>query len=329
MSVEPRKIMEAELPSVIADSFEHLRCPVCHGSLSLHLDELVCVGSECTAHFPIINGIPVVIDEKKTIFSFSDFHEGKATYFPVGVAWKRKLLRVIPSLTKNWRSGEMFSFLADRLLKQSESPLVLVIGGSVVGAGSEVLLENRKIRFVESDVALGPRTTIIFDAHDIPYESETFDGVVVQAVLEHVLDPQRVVAELYRVLKPEGLIYAETPFAQQVHGRQFDFTRFTFLGHRRLLRHFKELAAGASCGPGMALAWSYQYFLLSFTSNPILRQALGLFAMCTAFWLKYFDKLLITRTSALDAASAFYFIGAKAEHPLSDRELVSQYKGGF
>jgi hypothetical protein len=30
---------------------------------------------------------------------------------------------------------------------------------------------------------------------------------------------------------------------------------------------------------------------------------------------------------ACDAASAFYFIGEKAEAPLSDRELVKGYRG--
>jgi ubiquinone/menaquinone biosynthesis C-methylase UbiE len=32
--------------------------------------------------------------------------------------------------------------------------------------------------------------------------------VWIQAVLEHVLDPPIVVAEIYRVLRPGGLVYA-------------------------------------------------------------------------------------------------------------------------
>ena len=34
----------------------------------------------------------------------------------------------------------------------------------------------------------------------------SFDGVMIQAVLEHVLEPTRVVAEIHRVLKPDGLL---------------------------------------------------------------------------------------------------------------------------
>jgi SAM-dependent methyltransferase len=42
----------------------------------------------------------------------------------------------------------------------------------------------------------------------------------IQAVLEHALDPPVVVAEIYRVLKPGGLVYADTPFMQRVHERR-------------------------------------------------------------------------------------------------------------
>ena len=63
-------------------------------------------------------------------------------------------------------------------------------------------------------------------------------------------------------------MYAETPFMQQVCVARFDFTRFTHLGHRRLFRWFDEVRSGPVCGPGMALAWSYQYFLLSFFERP-------------------------------------------------------------
>ena len=87
---------------------------------------------------------------------------------------------------------------------------------------------------------------------------------------EHVVDPYRCVDEIHRVLTSNGLIYAETPFIQQVHAGRYDFTRFTQLGHRRLFRRFEEIETGVVCGPGMALAWSWQYFLLSFfTSRPL------------------------------------------------------------
>jgi hypothetical protein len=114
---------------------------------------------------------------------------------------------------------------------------------------------------------------------------------------------------------------------QQVHAGAYDFTRFTHLGHRRLFRRFAELESGAVVGPGTALAWSYQYFLLSFFNGSLTRMAVKAFTRLTGFWLKYFDLLIMHKSAAMDAASGFYFIGQKQETVLSDRELVQLYRG--
>jgi len=182
---------------------------------------------------------------------------------------------------------------------------------------------------VATDVSFGPLTVLVCDAHDIPFEDETFDGVIVQAVLEHVVDPYRCVEEIYRVLKQRGLVYAETPFMQQVHMGRYDFTRFTHSGHRRVFRRFDEVASGPVAGPGMALAWSYEYFLLSFTTSRPLRGVLRGFARLTSFYLKYFDYYLVGRPATIDAASGFYFLGRKAQGVLPDRELIQYYKGAL
>jgi len=144
-----------------------------------------------------------------------------------------------------------------------------------------------------------------------------------------VTDPYKCVEEIHRVLKPQGLVYAETPFMQQVHLGRYDFTRFTHLGHRRLFRRFEEIHSGAMCGPGMALAWAYRYFLLSFARSKLLRAFLTVFSSLTAFYFKYFDHFLINKPGALDAASGYYFIGERSDRILSDRELIRLYRGAM
>ena len=92
-----------------------------------------------------------------------------------------------------------------------------------------------RIALVAFDIYASPQVQFVADAHHIPLEDGCFDAVIVQAVLEHVLEPGRVVAEIYRVLKPNGLVYAETPFLQHVHEGAYElFTRFTESGHRYL-----------------------------------------------------------------------------------------------
>ena len=224
-------------------------------------------------------------------------------------------------------AGDNLARLSKLLLSENAAPRVLVLGGTVIGQGMENVLSHSEIEVIESDVSFGPRTALICDAHDIPFDDATFDGVIVEAVLEHVVDPYRCADEVYRVLKAGGMVYAETPFMQQVHAGRYDFTRFTHLGHRRLFRKFEEIDSGAACGPGMALAWSYCYFLQSFVRSPPAYYAMYVFACFTAFWLRFLDRFLIGKPGALDAASSYYFWGRKTDHVLSDTELIAGYRG--
>src|SRR5262245_52731611 len=139
--------------------------------------------------------------------------------------------RLIPSDTNNFAANRNYLRFAAELKKSSLHPVILVVGAGDGGTGTEVLNGNG-LEIINSDVT--PHNgCIVADAHNLPFDDSSFEGVVVQAVLEHVLDPIRCVSEIHRVLKPNGLVYSETPFMQQVHGLQYDFTRYTFLGHRR------------------------------------------------------------------------------------------------
>jgi len=310
---------------------ELLVCPICHSKLKQTGSEFECTNAKCSAQFPIVNGIPVLINEQSSIFSIKDFIFYRKTYFAPVITTKdriKKIIdRIIPTISINIKAKGNYSRVSQLLVSQAPFPKVLVIGGSILGQGMESLINNSLIELVESDVSFGPRTMLICDAHDLPFEDRSFDGVIVQAVLEHVVDPYRCCEEICRVLKDQGLVYAETAFMQPVHGGRYDFTRFTHLGHRRLFRGFEEIDSGAICGPGMALSWSYQYFLLSFTTSRVLRTLLRIFARLTSFYLKYFDYYLINKPGTLDAASGYYFIGRKSEQVLSDQDLIKLYKG--
>ena len=308
---------------------ELLRCPICRAKLARTAQHYACTNTACNTAFPIVDGIPVLLNEQASLFSVDDFVSNRSTFF--GAAPQNGLTRTIrdflPALGKNIRGRGNYARLAELLIRQSGSQRILVVGGSILGQSMQSLAGNPSLELVETDVSFGPRTMLICDAHDIPFADGSFDAVIAQAVLEHVVDPHRCVAEIHRVLNAQGVVYAETPFMQQVHAGRYDFARFTHLGHRRLFRMFQEIDSGAVCGPGMALAWSYQYFLMSFTTSKTLRKLAGVFARLTSFFLKYFDYFLIDNQGALDAASGCYFMGRKADRALPDRELIKLYKG--
>jgi SAM-dependent methyltransferase len=199
---------------------------------------------------------------------------------------------------------------------------VLIIGGATVGAGAAPLYAARGVRLVVFDIYRSPQTHFVADAHGIPLADGAVDGVWVQAVLEHVLSPETVVGEIHRVLREDGLVYAETPFMQQVHEGPYDFTRFTESGHRWLFRRFERIASGAMRGPFTALLWSIRYALIGLLRSRRAATALCLFL----FWLRYFDRL-VPPAYALDAASDVYFLGRKADTALNPKDIVRSYAG--
>ena len=314
--------------SIQNELFIDLRCPVCSGQLVNAEKFLSCQSNDCLMKFPVIDGIPVIINEARSVFSIQDFLENKVTTMNLKesklIAFSKKF---IPSISNNIKAKTNYKKILSLLRNRVDTAKVLIIGGSILGEGIEVLINEPTFKFVESDVSFGPRTQIIFDAHNIPFPDEFFDCIIVQAVLEHVVDPFICVSEIHRVLKKDGLVYAETPFMQQVHLGKFDFHRFTHIGHRRLFRNFQEIDSGAVCGPGMALAWAYSYFVFSFSSSPKIRKMLIPFTRFTSFFLKYFDYLLINNPGTLDAASGYFFLGSKSEEPLPDKKLLELYQG--
>jgi len=51
-----------------------------------------------------------------------------------------------------------------------------------------------------------------FDITNITQDDNTFDTIICYHILEHISDDKKAMTELYRVLKPNGRIYIQTPF---------------------------------------------------------------------------------------------------------------------
>lgn len=67
-----------------------------------------------------------------------------------------------------------------------------------------------------------------FNMLDLPFETNQFDSIVSDQVLEHIEgNPQQAIDEAFRVIKPNGLALHTTCFINPVHGEPNDFWRFT------------------------------------------------------------------------------------------------------
>jgi ubiquinone/menaquinone biosynthesis C-methylase UbiE len=76
--------------------------------------------------------------------------------------------------------------------------------------------------------------TYVCDLTSIPVEAERFDRIICNQVLEHVPSPGAVLAELHRVLKPGGELWASAPLFYEEHEPPYDFYRYTQFGWNHL-----------------------------------------------------------------------------------------------
>ncbi len=200
---------------------KQLRCPVCRATLDAVGEHFVCTDAACGSRFPVVNGVPILINERTSVFSIDDFVLRRDTTFQAQPGRSHRLFHrlidFLPGGSNSVVTKRNYAQFGDALLHDTPAPRVLIVGGSILGEGMDQLAANPRFEFVATDVSHGPLTALICDAHDIPFADETFDGVIAQAVLEHVVDPVRCVEEIHRVLKKRGIVYAETPFMVQVH----------------------------------------------------------------------------------------------------------------
>lgn len=104
-----------------------------------------------------------------------------------------------------------------------KNPAKILEIGSGVGAQTEILLNrypNTHVTGVElSEIQLNTAQAYIsskFDnfryeyhqanAEELPFEDNSYDAIYICWVLEHVPNPQKIVNECFRVLKPNGII---------------------------------------------------------------------------------------------------------------------------
>jgi hypothetical protein len=297
-----------------------LRCPATGAPLDEH-DGKLWAGDR---GYPIVSGVPVLIDADLSVFAVEAPVDQRIS--PV----RRIIRKLIPEKNPGIGTSDRYARFIIEMEALTDHPRALIIGGGTLGRSAEVLVKAPRVTTIETDVYIGPRTQVVCDGHNLPFADGTFDGVVTQAVLEHVLDPVRVVAEIHRVLKPGGIVFAQTPFMQQVHEGPYDFTRWTETGHRRLFRMFASIDTGVTAGPAISLLWAIIYFVRAFPrkrSTQLVAEKLAI--LMFAWWLKPLDRFVISKPGGTDGACGVYFIGSRAETPVDDAEVIGAYRGAL
>tara|TARA_B100001059_G_scaffold42647_1_gene34413 strand:- start:3222 stop:4133 length:912 start_codon:yes stop_codon:yes gene_type:complete len=296
-------------------------CPSCQSSLNKKLSIIDnCKNESCDLFnkvIPTINGKYCLVDFSNSIIS-NDILLGntqsKVDRNRTGVrGWLKNRLAY-----ENPISTENYDLIQEELTKKNKNS-ILIIGGGEIGSGIQKLFKQTEPLVI--DVYLNEYVDVIADAHSLPFENSQFDLVIIQAVLEHVVEPTKCVSEIFRVLKSDGMVYAETPFMQQVHEGAYDFHRFTKSGHRFLFKQFSEIKSGILMGLFVSFAWNISFLVQGLSRSKILSKVVRRFLLV----FRSIDSLIPYKYHLL-GASAFYFLGRKSHKSLSHKEILKYYK---
>lgn len=180
-----------------------------------------------------------------------------------------------------------------------------------IGSGSDHLADA----VVNLDIVPLENVDIVADCTKLPFKDNSLDGVVSFSVLEHVGNPDNVIKEIYRVLKPGGFILSGVPFLEAYHASPIDFWRWTHAGiieaHERV--GFKDSKIEPISGPASAFLWCFQEMcalILSLGSKRLYFVFFWLLVMLT--WpIKFLDILLVKHPEAYRVSGNNLYIGFK------------------
>lgn len=68
------------------------------------------------------------------------------------------------------------------------------------------------------------------DAQCLPFKKGSINNALLLDVLEHIPNPEKCIAEIYAVLKPNGKLIIRVPFMYPIHDAPLDFHRWTIHG---------------------------------------------------------------------------------------------------
>lgn len=188
--------------------------------------------------------------------------------------------------------------------------------GKILNIGSGIKKYGN--RCVNLDIEPFPGVDVMSDARNMPFKDESFDLVLLEYVTEHVSDSSKMMAEINRVLKKEGVVFSTVPFMQSYHGNPRDYYRFTVDGFVEIWQNYKfeKISCQPYGGPTSAFICIFKEFLailLSFNSK-IIYSILSQLLIIPLFPLKYLDIILAKNVNAYNMSFSLMYMGKKKEN---------------
>ena len=121
--------------------------------------------------------------------------------------------------------------------------MVIDLGGVKKRRGAFQVPQRLGLYWVCLNLNSGVDPDLVGDVACVPFIDACADTVVCTEVLEHVPNPEDVLTEAYRLLKPGGKLIVSIPFMMKVHANPYDYQRYTSTKLHNLLTEigFRQL----------------------------------------------------------------------------------------
>lgn len=280
-----------------------LACPECRSALRDEPDALAC--ARCDRTWPVIDGVPILLaggsaavgEAGDAFFHRPDSLDNLKRRFP----WLRILALPNPAIPSD-RPRETKRVFAEEVLGGT---------GLVLNLGSGVHKSYANPNLVNLDIARHENVDVVGDGMALPILDGVFDGVVLDAVLEHVPDPWRLADEAFRVLKPGGFVLVHAPFLYPYHGAPHDYFRYTDAGLRRVFRAFDEVECDTDHLPTRALQETLRAYAGIFSDRRAPAFAFRFVTAWVAWPLKLWDFYLRGKSKSHVVVTGFSYLGRK------------------
>lgn len=110
------------------------------------------------------------------------------------------------------------------------------VSGQINLANLRKFFPNKK--YIGADMRKGPGVDVILNLHEIKLPAASVGTVLLLDTIEHVEFPRKAFNEIYRILKPDGILIVSSHMNYAIHNHPFDYWRFTPEAFRSLLKQF-------------------------------------------------------------------------------------------
>ena len=126
----------------------------------------------------------------------------------------------------------------------------------------------------------------IWDGKTMPFDNSSFDCIFGTEVLEHCFEPEVILNEVYRVLKPGGVFFFTIPFVWNLHEVPHDAYRYTPFALEKKLNEsrFNEIKIKAFGGWNSSLSQMLGLWVRRSPMNRLLRYILSL-SLLPIIWI--------------------------------------------